>query len=237
MPLLPSPGTSSQNGNEKLREQTLRLIITGLTSRPAYLIIFGLGLVNTTILGLMVVFQNSEHVVAMSFGSWFIYCIVALGVVYRIELNAKPSEEEITDQTAQDEFQKGADASFLAGDWESEWVSPVDTIPPEKVALSVSTRGCRVFVFARVIETGREFWMWGRLSDNNELSLLAWGRHRAGFGGLSGVDFLIIDNDNIDSIMLKGNWIGHGKQAAVIVGTTSWKKKGSDCDLRGTAHI
>ncbi len=235
MPPITSSGmtTSNGNGNEKLREQTLRLVVKGLTSRPAYLIIFGLGLVNTGILGLTMC-QDSDAVVILSFGAWFMYCVISLAVVYRIEVNPKRSEEDIADATAIDEFRKGSDASFLAGEWMSEWLPAVssDPVKPEKVELNITTNGCRVFICAFAKETGRQFWMWGRLSDNNALALLTWGKFRGGYGGMSGVDFLVIDKDSMAAMALRGTWVGHSKAGDIVSGTTSWLKAGDPCTIR-----
>jgi hypothetical protein len=215
---------STQPANTgKPREQTLRLVISGLAARPAYLIIFGLGLVSTTIVGMAVLLSDKDSVVAMAFGSWFIYCVLSLAVISKLESAQTKSLEFIPDQTAKKEFMAGVDASFLAGEWESLWTSADEPEKKERIELSITTDGCLVMVCAFPEGTGKTFWMWGRLSEGNVLSLVAWGKFKGGNAGLAGADFMTLDAGT-DCLSMSGHWMGRGKMGAFVSGSVFWKK-------------
>ena len=195
------PDTNNDNNNQnQKREQTLRLVINGLANKPAYLVMFGIGLLASALVGFGI-FSTIPGVAMLSMGAWFIYCVIALAVIFKIE-QGKAKNDDIVDDNAKDAFDKGGNGDFLSGLWHGSIISEGHE---EKFTMTFLVSGSKVFGTVCNDQSGEVFWSYGRLSDRNRLAMIYWGPEEIGKAGLTGVSFLSL-KDGENHLTMTGEW-------------------------------
>jgi len=157
-------------------QKTLRMIATGLARRPAYLLLFGLGVVGGGVSGSVGV-MGGGYLQVFAIGSFFIFLLVSAMTVGKVEESFKPAGGPIPDFEANKEFLAGPNAARLSGAWELTWKwGAGDDV--DQVTLVVS--GATVFGSSYDDEHSRSYWFLGRIDDDGDLPALFWGRDGCG---------------------------------------------------------
>ncbi len=138
-------------------------------------------------------------------------------------------------------FRKGGNASNLEGKWEAKWMAfdesgvqkPYIVKKPDDHAneieypsevIKIRSSGSTVFCTAeKPSELGQEttYWLAGRLSYNNELTLMYWNEKNY----MTGSVFLRFVQEFGQPEVLTGWWCGHSMNHKLIHGPTEWVKK------------
>lgn len=213
------------------REKTLRLVVEGLTTNPAYLLLFGLGLLASAVV--LAVFINGDPVVTLwSILSWFVFLIGSVIVVawdVSRRQNSGNTVRGIPDETAEAAYFGGVEASHLSGFWKANWHvvegTPHDADETDQVNLICDDAS--IFASSFDKEQGKTYWMHGRLSDCDVVTLMYWSSLEKGYSCLTGCVVMTVD----DSFTGKGKkmsgfWRGMGKDGQIVHGTTEWEKLG-----------
>ena len=215
---------------EKGREKTLMLVVQGLTTNPAYLLLFGLGLLASGIV-LAVFVQGDPMVTMWSIISWFVFLIGSVLVVAYNE-SKKPTEEghqSIPDETALEAFYGGAEASHLSGFWKAKWhvIEGTPHDPDSEDQINLICDDASIFASSFNEAQGKTYWMQGRLSDCDVVTLLYWSCLDKGYSSLTGCVVLKVDDSfEAKGKKMAGTWRGMGKDGKIVHGTTTWEKLG-----------
>jgi len=213
------------------REKTLRLVVQGLTTNPAYLLLFGLGILASGVVCAVFVAGNPT-ITTWTIISWFVFLV---GSVLVVAHNESKSELDcnnvrgIPDELAEEAFFGGVESSHLSGFWKAKWCvvegQPHDTDMEDQV--NVICDDASIFASSFDEATSRTYWMHGRLSDCDVLTLIYWSNLQKGYSGLTGVVIMQVD-DTFEGKGRKmyGVWHGMGKDGKLVKGTTIWEKIG-----------
>jgi hypothetical protein len=136
-------------------------------------------------------------------------------------------------------FRRGGDATRIEGTWMVDWsafdktgklkpwevASPDDpsgTIPYPTEEIEVSANGSLMFCTARkpIVREETVYWLAGRVSHNNEVSLLYWNADNL----MNGCVFLNIVDNWPQPLELRGSWLGNASNHDLIHGNVTWKK-------------
>ena len=212
------------------REKTLRLVIEGLTTNPAYLLLFGLGILASAIV--LAVFVAGDPIVTLwSVISWFVFLVGSVMVVAWNESKRTSGDKVrgIPDETAEEAYFGGVESSHLSGFWKAKWHvvegTPHDTDDEDQVNLICDDAS--IFASSFDDTTKKTYWMQGRLSDCDVVTLLYWSCLEKGYSSLTGCVVLKVD-DSFDAKgkKMSGTWRGMGKDGKIVHGTTTWEKLG-----------
>lgn len=144
-------------------------------------------------------------------------------------------------------FRAGGDASRIAGTWMVDWFrcdengepkayevkSPTDPsrmVPYPSEKIEVSANGSLVFCTAwkpiGLVEKETVYWLAGRVSHNNEISLLWWNAQNF----MNGSVFLETDEHFLGRLetKLQGWWAGSAWDGKAIHGTVVWRRPEGD---------
>ena len=165
--------------------------------------------------------------------SWFVYLVGSVLVVAKGETDKKIREDNtirgIPDETAEEAYFGGLEASRLSGFWKAHWHvvegTPHDIDSEDQVNLICDDAS--IFGSSFNKEQGKTYWLQGRLSDCGVVTLIYWSCLEKGYSSLTGCVVLEVD----DSFEGKGNkmngtWRGMGKDGNIVHGTTTWEKLG-----------
>lgn len=213
------------------REKTLRLVVQGLMTNPAYLLLFGLGLLASAVV-LAVFIKGDPMVTLWSIITWFVFLIGSVLVVAWNESKVRPKidiERGIPDETAEDAFFGGVEASHLSGFWKAHWHvvegTPHDSDETDQVSLICDDAS--IFVSSFDEEEGKTYWMHGRLSDCDVVTLMYWSSLEKGYSCLTGCVVMTVDDSfSGKGRRMEGYWRGMGKDGKIVHGTTIWEKLG-----------
>jgi hypothetical protein len=156
------------------QQKTLRMIAMGLAKRPAYLLIFGLGVIGGGVAGTFSLLTEGGDLSFFIIGCFFTYLIISVMIALKVESNVKPEGNSvIPDAEAQKEFMAGPDASRLSGTWELNWKWEAGE-DLDQVTLTIS--GATVFGTSFDDENNRTYWFIGRIDEDGDMPALFWGR-------------------------------------------------------------
>lgn len=213
------------------REKTLRLVVQGLTTNPAYLLLFGLGILASGVVCAVFV-AGDPMMTTWTILSWFVFLIGSVMVVAYNE-SKKPQEPDnvrgISDETAEKAFFGGVEAAHLSGFWKAHWSvvqgEPHDVDVEDQVNMICDDAS--IFASSFDEDTNRTYWMHGRLSDCDIVTLMYWSSLEKGYSGLTGVVILKVDDSFAGKgKKMEGSWHGMGKDGELVHGTTIWEKLG-----------
>lgn len=214
------------------REKTFRMVAQGLMTNPAYLLLFGLGLMAGSVV-LASLVGGDPQTTLYSILSWFVFLIGSVLVVAWNETSGKDKDDGnfrgIPDEVAENAFFKGTNAGFLSGFWKAKWHvtegTPHDHDDEDQVNLLCEDAA--IFASSFDDETGKTFWMFGRLSDCDVVTLTYWSSLEKGYSFLTGCVVLELDESfEGKGRRMTGTWRGMGKDGSIVHGTTEWEKKG-----------
>ena len=149
-----------------------------------------------------------------------------------------PSHGEIISQIAMKGWYKGGNASNVDGVWEVYWseideqgqYSPymvkskngsLQEYPAEQA--KIKTKGAMISVENTDITTGYIYFLEGRMSQKNTVTLIYWSQPKTTDSVLVGVLLLELEESFYDT-MMKGEWIGYDRKGVITRGQTVWKK-------------
>ena len=210
------------------REKTLMLVVQGLTTNPAYLLLFGLGLLASAIV-LAVFVQGDPMIATWSILSWFVFLIGSILVVAFNESKKDKSIKArgIPDETAEEAFFGGIESSHLSGFWQAKWkvVAGTPHNDGDEDQINIVCDDAAIFASSFDKKQGKTYWMRGRLSDCNIVTLMYWSSLDKGYSCLTGCVVLKVD-DSFEGKGRKmvGHWRGMGKDGNIVHGTTEWSK-------------
>ena len=140
-------------------------------------------------------------------------------------------------------FFEGGNTNQLRGRWEVSWLERDETgeVKPYTVKeentgeetpypndiVSVKVNGAMVSAEAHDQTTRRVYYLEGRLSTRDTVTLLYWSRAGVAEAMLVGVLFLRVKKA-FDKITMEGQWIGHDRNDHVVTGEVIWKKQTID---------
>jgi len=184
------------------QQKTFRMIATGLARRPAYLLLFGLGVIGGGVSGSVGVLGDGYFQI-FAVGSFFTFLLVSALAVMKVEEYMRPEGGGvIPDLEAKKEFLAGPNAARMSGTWEMVWKwGHGDDL--DQVSLVVS--GATVFGSCFDDENSRTYWFIGRIDDDGDMPALFWGRDGDGPVGCA---FLKRDGHS----KFVGTWKGVDKQ-------------------------
>jgi hypothetical protein len=189
------------NGNGVGNRKTLRAVANGLARRPAYLLLFGLGIIGGSVAGTVGVLGDSYYQI-FAIGSMFIFLIVSATAGMKIEVSIQAASANlIPDEGARQEFGHGPNSIRLSGAWQLHWKKE-DGHEHDNIAIVVN--GPVVFGSAFDDENVRTYWLLGRITDDGDLSATLWGEDGQ---GPIGCVFLSKESRELFS----GTWKGLGK--------------------------
>jgi hypothetical protein len=140
------------------------------------------------------------------------------------------------EQKALDAYTDGGNAKRLVGIWKATWhvfdrdckanphlvedpgnAGKLVVYPDEQIVLA--SNGSMVFCTSRdSMSSGKVYWLGGRFSYNNELSLIYWND----FNYMGGTVFLALIETFPFPLKLQGWWSGHTRNHGVVCGPTEW---------------
>jgi hypothetical protein len=212
-------------------EKTFMAVAKGLYSNPAYLLLFGLGVMASTIV-LGAFMYGDSHITILSAVSWLIFLVSSICVVGFTE-KSKLTEDDGNfgppDQAAVNAFVEGPSAENLSGTWDAFWFdkegNPYAGEPKERV--TITCKGARMFISAYNESLDKTYWMYGRLSDNDTVILIYWSALESGFSSLVGTVIMELDTSfEARGRKMDGLWTGRGRNGEIIDGKVSWQKRG-----------
>lgn len=181
---------SSSNPNGK----TIRAIANGLAKRPAYLLIFGLGVLCASVAGTMGV-VGELYLQVFSGGSFFAFMLLSILAIMRVEaIIHKDKERIIPDQQAKEEFFDGPNATRLSGKWVIYW----NDESSDQIILIV--KGSTVFGSCYNSCDNNNYWLIGRITLDGDFPAMIWGED----GRHSGCVYLTKKSNNL----FEGTWKG-----------------------------
>jgi hypothetical protein len=213
------------------REKTLQLVIAGLHTRPAYLLLFGFGLLASfLVMGAFVYGDTTIGLIAA--GAWAFFLVFAVLVIVLIERKQAaeaPSGFGPSDDRALASFRSGPSAEALAGTWKVYWQDetgkPYDPDPEEQTTLT--TEGCEIFCHSFDPGTKKTYWLFGKYSEVGVIVLIYWSTDEPGYRNLTGTVLLKADTSfEAKAGRLVGEWAGWGRENRFMRGKTIWEKQG-----------
>lgn len=226
-------GRSSSSDRSWGREGTYRLIVTTLRDNPAYLLMFGVGLLGGAVgLGTAAVglWNRDPMALAVAATTWIVLLVSSVFVIRLVESRREGPSMFLTtiDQAARAAFLAGGSAERLHGRWKVAWYEgegpnrrPYDPDPQEEI--TVTTLKCRVTCSGYDPSRKRTYWIDGRLSCNGMLTAIYWSQSTE--ERLVGSLFLRVD-DRLDGVRMKGWWRGHTRDDSVRAGEVEWTRLG-----------
>ena len=183
-------------------EGTYRSIVDALRGNPAYLLVFVVGLlggsfgIGTTAFGFIAGDSTLITIgLAGGFFAWTLLLIAALLVIRFVEQRRPDGGPRLPwlDVAARESFYHGPSARELSGRWEVRWYEGYGDQRKEypgdpKDSIQLATEGCRIRGSAFDPSTELTYFVQGRLSHGNAVTLTYWSR--AEMSELSGVVLL-----------------------------------------------
>jgi len=149
-----------------------------------------------------------------------------------------PSHGETISQIAMNGWYDGGNASALEGIWKVHWYDVDEKglrmpykikgknddlveYPPEQAR--VKSKGAMISVENIDQTTGYIYFLEGRLSQKNIVTLTYWSQPGIKESALVGVLFLQLE-DSFDKTVMRGEWIGYDRKGSITRGETEWNK-------------
>lgn len=186
--------------------------------------------------------EKPRKIMLLSIMSFYSLCIIsALGAGWIDYLqNLTPKVGKIMGSETTENFIHGGSAKALTGLWSVQWYSTdkhgkqIDYYVHRKIAkekqmqnVELIADGSQVLFIGRDLTTeAPRYWMYGRASFSNSLSVIYWGHHEKSERALTGTVFLeIIDEIEINQpLKMKGWWRGHSRDNEVEYGEVEMVK-------------
>lgn len=250
---------SKGNPSSPQREKTFQKLIDSLQGNPAYIFLFGLGLLGGTT-GLATAgygaFQTVNELVYIGIGTWFVFLVFAFLTIRLVEKQrfsivamkaptTTPMTPATLDSEAQEAFFAGTSADILKGRWKSTWhlegqvhQDYYEHVQEEAQTnaedyeeyIDITTDRARVSCKAFDPTTGKYWWLDGRLSVSNNVTLTYWSTPDSPHNELTGVIFFEI-NKSFEAnrpMKLIGSWIAYTREGRgkISHGGVEWTKIG-----------
>jgi hypothetical protein len=215
------------------REKTLQLIVGGLKTSPAYLLLFGLGVVaGGIVLGAFA--WGDTKIGLISAGGWAGFLVGAVILIAITEWGRNKASGYHTpfgpsDSSAISAFFAGPDAQHLAGTWKAFWQDkegkPYNPDPQERMV--ITTEGPEVCCHSFDPSTKKTYFLFGVFRSTGVLPLIYWSTAEPGYSALTGVVLLKLD-DSFEGKgqRFTGEWSGWGREGKIISGKTVWEREG-----------
>ena len=149
-----------------------------------------------------------------------------------------PSHGETISQIARKGWYKGGNTSILDGVWEVYWYeldekgqclpymvkgknADLLEYPPEQA--KIKTKGAMISIETTDITTGYIYFLEGRMSQKNIITLIYWSQPEISDSVLVGVLLMELE-ESFYEIVMNGEWIGYDRKGVITRGKTMWKK-------------
>lgn len=179
---------------------------------------------------------------------FFIIGVIVIMIVYLVGTRALgktvevkeryPSHGERISHIARNGWYSGGDASVLEGAWEVRWYDVDEKgrqvpyavkgknddfveYPPEQA--QIKSKGAMISIENADRTTGYIYFLEGRLSQKNIVTLTYWSQPGTKESALVGVLFLQLE-DSFDETVMRGEWIGYDRKDSITRGKTVWNK-------------
>jgi len=159
------------------------MIANGLARRPAYLLLFGLGVIGGSV-AMAVGVMGDGYFQTFSIGSLFMFMLVSAMAVVKVEEAIQAGVSTIIHDTeAKQQFMDGPNAVRMSGTWTLTWrwsTREGAMAPDDSDVIALAASSSIVFGTSYDDEHGRTYWMIGRIDDEGDMPALFWGANGTG---------------------------------------------------------
>ena len=137
-------------------------------------------------------------------------------------------------------FMTGPSAKHLEGTWEAKWYqhnpgdgedelyTTMDSVvgmmmPYPDDVITVESNGPHLWGESFNVHTNATYWLEGRISSKEYVTLSYWSEASPEVSGFTGVLFMKVGRDDNEKLRLEGHWLGYSRNQKIVRGKVVWR--------------